>query len=273
MGDNLNQKMFQAAKNNHAEEIARLIGAGVDTDIQDADGNTPLIIAASRGNYEALKMLLGYAADTDIQNNMRNTALLVAIENDRKNVIGELLAHRANPNIINTMETNALLLAATKTDANLVRLLLAQPTIRDLPFPDGTTMLDLAEADVFTPVINQLIVHKFNPEEQQTLDIPKNSRNAISFDDIENGNIIVNFRGNAPKSFESKKGRYYKEETLSRLTINPFTREAIQEPTYYVARLPPPDPKNKNKNGGRRRARKTKKRTSHKRKRTHKRRA
>jgi hypothetical protein len=65
-------------------------------------------------------------------------------------------------------------------------------------------------------------------------------QNAISFNNIQTGNTLVNFRNNASNMFESNYGRYYKENTINQLMgRHPFTRKPITEKRKYTARVVP----------------------------------
>lgn len=63
--------------------------------------------------------------------------------------------------------------------------------------------------------------------------IPRNAQNAITFDPIEEGNIMSNFHG------EYNLGRFYKNSTAQRLTRNPYTRANIRptNKTPYKAHI------------------------------------
>jgi hypothetical protein len=83
------------------------------------------------------------------------------------------------------------------------------------------------------PVANQ------NP----TLNVPAGSLNTIMMnedDPIKDGNILVNFRGNEPNSYESRYGRFYRETTIPQLeNMHPQTRGLILEPRRVIARIVP----------------------------------
>jgi hypothetical protein len=64
-----------------------------------------------------------------------------------------------------------------------------------------------------------------------------NTENTITAEGIKSGNTLVNFRGNAPNSFESKWLRYYKKNTFNQLTKHPQTRGPIVEATEYKAQI------------------------------------
>jgi hypothetical protein len=71
------------------------------------------------------------------------------------------------------------------------------------------------------------------------LNVPEGSKNAITFNDIENGNTLINFRRNQPNTFESKFGRYYKNSTVSQLTTHPAARGPIINRKRYTASIIP----------------------------------
>jgi hypothetical protein len=72
-----------------------------------------------------------------------------------------------------------------------------------------------------------------NDDVYNTLKIPKNSINAVMQNEIEEGNIIVDFHN------ESRMGRYYKKNTYKKLKKNPYTRRNITKNNikYYKTKL------------------------------------
>lgn len=71
------------------------------------------------------------------------------------------------------------------------------------------------------------------------LNIPEGSENAITRNTIEEGNALVNFRGNDPR-FESSFGRFYRQNTVGQLHgQHPQTREQIQNYHRYSAHIVP----------------------------------
>jgi hypothetical protein len=62
--------------------------------------------------------------------------------------------------------------------------------------------------------------------------IPKGQTDVISLEEIEDGTRMVDFDG------EKERNRYYTEKTFEKLNNkNPFTRQSIVKPTYYIAEL------------------------------------
>lgn len=50
-----NKTLLQAASQGNEEEVKRLIQSGVDIDVQDQDGDTPLLIALNEGHFNVAK--------------------------------------------------------------------------------------------------------------------------------------------------------------------------------------------------------------------------
>ena len=73
-----NVKIFEAIKSDNAEEISSLLREGVNVDVRDKEGKSPLIHAAFKGNTTIVGILLEGKADVNIQDNNGNTALMLA---------------------------------------------------------------------------------------------------------------------------------------------------------------------------------------------------
>ena len=55
-----------------------LIKAGAELNVQDSDGNTPLLLACKNSNEKVVRYLLRSGADAAIQNNKGETAMDLA---------------------------------------------------------------------------------------------------------------------------------------------------------------------------------------------------
>lgn len=161
--------------------------------------------------------------------------------------------------------------AAEYGKEDVLAAMLASPYFENVIEKNGKTLLDLANDGYFAPHINQHIIDyitPMNPNNLPSRTIPRRMPNSanntqmvpayniITGENIMNGNILTNFRGTAPNSFESARGKYYKFGTVRKLKSNPFTREPITNKTHYVARFPP---ENGTAEGGRRRRLRTRK--------------
>jgi ankyrin repeat protein len=74
-----------------------LIGKGADPNLQQSNGDTPLIAAARVGFMEAIELLLERRAKVDLANRMGETPLIVAVQQREVDAVKLLLANGANP--------------------------------------------------------------------------------------------------------------------------------------------------------------------------------
>ena len=96
------ERLFRAAMNGDLAEVKRLvIDCGVDPNIQDFNGWTPLHHAAQSGHLNVVKLLLEHGANPNIQNNNGNTPLHLAARRDYCVIVRLLLEHGADPTIRN----------------------------------------------------------------------------------------------------------------------------------------------------------------------------
>jgi len=70
--------------------------------------------------------------------------------------------------------------------------------------------------------------------------LPSGTVNFITYDEIEPGNTMTNFRRNE-KRFESNEGQYYRKNTADKFSIHPLTREPITNRVNYIANIAAPE--------------------------------
>ena len=94
------------------------------------------------------------------------------------------------------------------------------------------------------------------------MELPLGTEDPVAFSDIEDGELLVDFRGIGQcDKFESTFKRYYLKTTVDRLTFHPVCRGPIIDKTLYKAKiLPKPQPTDagRRRRKTKRRARKTK---------------
>ena len=74
-----------------------LIGKKANPNLQDGNGDTPLIAAARVGYADAVELLLSSGAKVDLANRMGETPLIIAVQQRELPVVKLLLAKGANP--------------------------------------------------------------------------------------------------------------------------------------------------------------------------------
>lgn len=217
------------------DEIENYIATGGDVNIQNGKGNSLLHFAVEKQKYEIIQLLLDHGANINIQNNTGKSPLHFAVDK------------YINSNYGNNFNEEKIIKFLVRKGADVYLL-----------DEDYETPLDKMEDFEHAHNTNEMsgwMEFKYNQLNPVTLalpvafvpprNIPPDSSNAISYDNIKEGNVMVNFHD------EFKQGRYYKTNTYDKLKekINPYTRVPITEVKAYKAHIV----------GGKRKTRKMKK--------------
>lgn len=142
--------LFRAsAKKNYMGVLAMLKG-GIDPNIRNEKGNTPLIISSSLGDLPSVRALLAYRADINAANNDGNTSLIYASRYNHPAVVKELLTPQTlqapiDVNAQNKAGQTALYWAAAKGNEAIVRRLLAENADPTLAAKDGLVPYRVAQ--------------------------------------------------------------------------------------------------------------------------------
>jgi len=170
--------LFLAAQAGDLYGVKLVIDCGVNPNIQNKDGDTPLHSAALNGKSEVVKLLLEHGADPNIQNKDGMTPLHFATEyspwhfaaryspwdsateRGYLRVVKLLLEHGADPNIQNKDGMTPLHFATERGSPEVVKLLLehgADPNIQENKF--GWTPLHYAVSRCHVDVVRVLLDH------------------------------------------------------------------------------------------------------------------
>ena len=144
----------------------QLIDLGADTEVQDNNGDTPLISAAKAGKSRIATTLLNAGASVDSKNHRSKSALAMAIETGRDgypNIVSELLAHGA------TVDQSHWIAAVSKRSAKVLRAMVNHdvnfPTLAD----GGQEILQQAQARGGPTVLSLLQTHPTISKQLSTL--------------------------------------------------------------------------------------------------------
>ncbi len=136
---------------NVTKRVNSLLQLGIDPNIQNKSGETPLEVASWNGDADIVRLLLEYGADPK-----SGSALTGASIEGHADVVRLLLDHGADPNIQDEGGVASLIYASIEGRADVVRLLLdhgADPNIQD---EEGMAPLDWASRAGHTEIVRLL---------------------------------------------------------------------------------------------------------------------
>lgn len=115
-------------------KVKELLNSGVNPDIQDPDGWTPLMWAAQDDNISMINLLTKAGADPNLVDYYEDTALLLAIYENNVDAIRTLISVGADPNMADSTKYTPLMAAVTNENIESVKVLLelgANPNLKD----------------------------------------------------------------------------------------------------------------------------------------------
>ena len=117
--------IYRIRLNNAYKCLQVLIEQGINVNIPDDDGETPLHKACSFNNVESIKLLLLNGANVNIPDNYGSAPLHFACENNIVEVVKLLILNGANVNIQNIVGFTPLQLALQEGATECIKLLQA----------------------------------------------------------------------------------------------------------------------------------------------------
>ena len=108
------------------ETVWIFLAAGVDPNVQTANGGTLLMIAASGGQLRTVGLLLAAGAKVSVQTKQGWTALMSAAGSGHAGVVSRLLGAGADPTLRTNQGRTALMEAAKEGHKEVLRVLLRQ---------------------------------------------------------------------------------------------------------------------------------------------------
>jgi ankyrin repeat protein len=93
----LREDIFSAAAKGRLETVRTHLDLGMEADVRDKAGNTPLILAAGSGNFPLVDLLLNRGANIDADNKQGFTPLFSAVQAGDVRMVYFLLERGADP--------------------------------------------------------------------------------------------------------------------------------------------------------------------------------
>ena len=155
---------FAAAQARDAVAINAFFDAGINPNVQDADGRTVLIAAAARGDLETVNLLLARGVDVNVKDKRNYTALCHALEAMYEEVVDALLNQPTLDGNCRGLNGRPALVAFVWRDNQArVEKLLARGADVNAPDDDGDTPLHGAAQTGNVEIIRQLLDKGANP--------------------------------------------------------------------------------------------------------------
>lgn len=92
--------IHEAALNGQSAQVTALLEAGIDANLKDREGRTPLMYASFNGHAEVIKGLVKKGADINLQDIYGRSALMMASSGPYPITVKLLLDHGADPNLV-----------------------------------------------------------------------------------------------------------------------------------------------------------------------------
>jgi ankyrin repeat protein len=122
-GEGIDEALYLAAWNGHADVAELLLAAGADVGVKDSDGRTPLHLAARYGHADVAEPLLAAGADAEAKDSYNRTPLHRAAWYGHTDVVEQLLAAGADVEVKDSGGQTPLHLAARGGHGDVVDVL------------------------------------------------------------------------------------------------------------------------------------------------------
>lgn len=144
------QNLLRAAASKNYIGVVAMLKGGIDPNVADAKGNTPLIFSATYGDAPTARELLAYRAQINTANLAGDTALMFAarynhLETLKILLTPQLMQYAIDLNMQNKDGQTALYFAASNGYAEAIMRLLAAGADASVKTKNGLTALDIAK--------------------------------------------------------------------------------------------------------------------------------
>lgn len=144
----------------NTEILEMCLSAGINANISDADGRTPLVYAVETGLRDSVKILLDQGANPDMVTGSNDTPLLLAAEYDYIPIAGLLIEAGADVNAVSSKTGDTpLMTAVRKGSLDMMKALIAMGADINTVGAENVTALMIASEIGVTTVVQYLITN------------------------------------------------------------------------------------------------------------------
>lgn len=154
---------FWAAEKSHDKALGIFIEAGVDVNLRNQFGWTPLMVTTFLGSEESATLLITHGANVSVCDNRGYTPLHWAAQRGYAKVADLLLQRGAYPNVKSKKGLTPLIQAAALGRTEVVKVLLARGASANAPDNEGWAPLHKAVANNHLEIVRMLIDANADP--------------------------------------------------------------------------------------------------------------
>lgn len=156
---NMSEQLIQAVKGKDSETVRRLIEEGVDSNTQDSQGRTAIMIATYNNDIETAKILIDAGADVNNKDDMENNPFLYTGAEGYIDILKLTIKAGADPSITNRFGGTALIPASEHGYVDVIKELLTNTDI------DVNHVNNLG----WTALLEAIILNNGDEKQQQTV--------------------------------------------------------------------------------------------------------
>ena len=153
------QGFLKAIENENSEAIHVFLSAGIDLEIKDERGWTPLMIAAANGKEKLAQLLIHSGAKLTARDVNGFTPLHWAAFKGMSSIVTLLLSKEVNIDSQSKFKWTPLMQACTRGHKEVCIILLSAGANPDLANSDGLTALQMATGKGFQGIVDVLTAH------------------------------------------------------------------------------------------------------------------
>jgi ankyrin repeat protein len=152
-----NQNLLSAASSGNIEAVRRMIAAGVDVNVTDIYGMTPLLMASAQGHTNIVYTLLEAGAGVNFADKNNTMPLHHAVKFGYIDIVLALIAYGAHVNIVNEANMTPLHIACAFGHTDIVRALISAGADINTANNRGETSLFMATERGRIDIVSALI--------------------------------------------------------------------------------------------------------------------